>query len=99
MSYVAQMNINVSGVECIFTPCLFYVRFIYETERHNGVAELLEILGRCVLCEEEGMWGYCLCGVFRVRWDGALISCLVHGVESGKCDYVMVVSVNGFPSS
>jgi hypothetical protein len=24
-------------------------RFIYETEHHNGVAELLEILGRLVL--------------------------------------------------
>ena len=27
---------------------IFY-RFIYETERHNGIAELLEILGRFVL--------------------------------------------------
>lgn len=24
----------------------FFYRFIYETEHHNGIAELLEILGR-----------------------------------------------------
>lgn len=31
--------------DCVRTHC----RFIYETERHNGVAELLEILGRYAL--------------------------------------------------
>lgn len=30
----------------IYTVFVFPGRFIYETERHNGVAELLEILGR-----------------------------------------------------
>jgi len=31
----------------IFLQLAFF-RFIYETERHNGVAELLEVLGRFV---------------------------------------------------
>ena len=25
-----------------------FFRFVFETERHNGIGELLEILGRCV---------------------------------------------------
>jgi hypothetical protein len=28
-------------------------RFIFETEKHNGIAELLEILGRSVTVETE----------------------------------------------
>ena len=31
----------------VFVICILVVsRFIYETEHHNGIAELLEILGR-----------------------------------------------------
>jgi len=30
--------------------CLIATRFIFETEKHNGIAELLEILGRLVHC-------------------------------------------------
>lgn len=29
-----------------FLFSIFFYRFIYETEHHNGIAELLEILGR-----------------------------------------------------
>lgn len=28
--------------------CNVFFEFIYETERHNGIAEMLEILARCV---------------------------------------------------
>jgi hypothetical protein len=36
--------------EAYWLICNFYLffSFIYETERHNGIAELLEILGRFV---------------------------------------------------
>jgi len=30
--------------------CWIATRFIFETEKHNGIAELLEILGRLVYC-------------------------------------------------
>lgn len=30
----------------ILSHYIFFFRFIYETEHHNGIAELLEILGR-----------------------------------------------------
>ena len=48
---------------CVHIPTItFFVcffRFIYETERHNGVAELLEILGRWALRNY-----LCVCVVF-----------------------------------
>ncbi len=31
-----------------WSMCVVFCRFIYETEKHSGIAELLEILGRSV---------------------------------------------------
>lgn len=39
-----MLNIYGNATECL----KFDFRFIYETEHHNGIAELLEILGRYV---------------------------------------------------
>ena len=34
---------------CVCVVCVCLCRFVYETEKFNGVAELLEILGRYVI--------------------------------------------------
>ena len=47
---ILYMHADLKGL-CLYQTtvslkqCFFY-RFIYETEHHNGIAELLEILGR-----------------------------------------------------
>ena len=45
-------------------------RFIFETEKHNGIAELLEILGRLVL-------GVTVNGIIAVVYSFCLIRCQV----------------------
>lgn len=41
---MAMTGIKVKKISSWYIFCSF--RFIYETEHHNGIAELLEILGR-----------------------------------------------------
>ena len=43
---IFNLNIFISKLKKHF---LRISRFIYETEHHNGIAELLEILGRFVI--------------------------------------------------
>ena len=38
----------ISRLKCILQINNIFYRFVYETERHNGVAELLEILGSII---------------------------------------------------
>jgi hypothetical protein len=40
------VSISVVCALLVDLGLLSYCRFIYETEHHNGIAELLEILGR-----------------------------------------------------
>ncbi len=65
---------------------MFY-RFVYETERHNGIAELLEILGSIIngfalpLKEEHK--------VGRVRMDPRLADCpwVQSSPQEGVCSH------------
>ena len=41
-----MLCVHVCVRVCLLIFLVIVYRFIYETERHNGVAELLEILGR-----------------------------------------------------
>lgn len=49
MCVVSNRNINADLPSIMIALKIsygFHCRFIYETEHHNGIAELLEILGR-----------------------------------------------------
>ena len=43
LSHSLVLSLSISAV-----PLMEFYRFIYETEHHNGVAELLEILGSII---------------------------------------------------
>lgn len=45
---ISSLHIIWKRSSCIFLNCFSCLRFIYETEHHNGVAELLEILGSII---------------------------------------------------
>lgn len=61
-----------------------FFQFIYETERFNGVAELLEILGSIIngfalpLKEEHKVFESCLIPLHKVRCLGAYHSQLAY---------------------
>lgn len=47
--YVSHTHVLYATCTCMLHTCtfhVFFIRFIYETERFAGIAELLEILGR-----------------------------------------------------
>ncbi len=59
--------------------CVVFCRFIYETEKHSGIAELLEILGRSV-------WAYCITLVHKVS---GIIVTIYKGLGVWRVNYVI----------
>lgn len=61
-------------------------RFIYETEHHNGIAELLEILGRFV---EIVMSLWFLFSLFHFNLK-TITQCMKPNILSGYCDVLCI---------
>jgi len=49
MSFTGGLDLtNETNIILLLNETLYFHRFIYETEHHNGIAELLEILGSII---------------------------------------------------